>query len=81
MYEGKATRGRREVQESRSRNFSERVWTCHVREQEPGETQISTREGITPLLSDDLIMQGVEGEEYPIGRALFERTYRLVECN
>ena len=53
----------------------------HVREQEPGETHISTREGITPLLSDDLIMQGVEGEEYPIGRALFEKTYRLVEGN
>jgi hypothetical protein len=52
----------------------------HVREQEPGETHISTREGITPLLSDDLIMQGVEGEEYPIGRALFEKTYRLVEA-
>ena len=51
----------------------------HVREQEPGETHISTREGITPLLSDDLIMRGVEGEEYPIGRALFEKTYRLVE--
>jgi len=51
----------------------------HVREQEPGETHISTREGITPLLSDDLIMRGVEGEEYPIGRNLFEKTYRLVE--
>ena len=51
----------------------------HVREQEPGETHISTREGITPLLSDDLIMLGIEGEEYPIGRALFEKTYRLVE--
>jgi hypothetical protein len=24
-------------------------------------------------------MRGVEGEEYPIGRALFEKTYRLVE--
>lgn len=53
----------------------------HVREQEPGETHSSTREGLTPLLPDDLIMRGVEGEEYPIGRALFEKTYRLVECN
>lgn len=49
----------------------------HVRKQKPGETHISTREGITPLLPDDLIMRGVQGEEYPIGRELFEQTYRL----
>ena len=47
----------------------------HVRKQRDGETHISTREGITPVLSDDLIMRGVAGEEYPIGRELFERTY------
>jgi hypothetical protein len=51
--------------------------TVHVREQRPGETHVSTREGITPLLPDDLIMRGVQGEEYPIGRELFEKTYRL----
>lgn len=53
--------------------------TVHVREQRPGEKHISTREGITPLLPDDLIMRGVQGEEYPIGRELFERTYRMLE--
>ena len=51
--------------------------TVHVREQRPGETQSSTREGITPLRYDDLIMRGVQGEEYPIGRELFEQTYRM----
>lgn len=50
----------------------------HVREQRPDEQHISTREGITPVQSDDLIMRGVEGEEYPIGRALFVKTYDLV---
>ncbi len=53
--------------------------TVHVREQRPGEMHISTREGITPLLADDLIMRGVQGEEYPIGRELFEQTYRMIE--
>ena len=51
--------------------------TVHVRKQRPGETHSSTREGLTPLLPDDLIMRGVQGEEYPIGRELFEQTYRL----
>ena len=52
--------------------------TVHVRNQRPGETHSSTREGITPLRSDDLIMRGVQGEEYPIGRDLFEQTYELL---
>ena len=47
----------------------------HVRNQRGGENHISTREGITPVLPEDLIMRGVAGEEYPIGRELFERTY------
>lgn len=47
----------------------------HVREQRKGETHVSTREGITPVKEDDLIMRGVAGEEYPIGRELFNRTY------
>jgi fructose-1,6-bisphosphatase len=53
--------------------------TVHVREQRPGETHVSTREGITPVQPDDLIMRGVQGEEYPIGRELFERTYQMIE--
>jgi len=51
--------------------------TVHVRNQRPGEAHVSTREGITPVRPDDLIMRGVAGEEYPIGRELFERTYRI----
>lgn len=51
--------------------------TVHVREQRPGEQHVSTREGITPVRPDDLIMRGVAGEEYPIGRELFQRTYRI----
>ena len=53
--------------------------TVHVRQQRPGETHVSTREGITPVKPDDLIMRGVSGEEYPIGREIFERTYRIGE--
>jgi hypothetical protein len=53
--------------------------TVHVREQRPGEAFVSTREGITPAMNDDLIMRGVKGEEYPIGRELFNQTYELVE--
>jgi len=49
----------------------------HVRQQRPGEAHVSTREGITPVKPDDLIMRGVSGEEYPIGRAIFEQTYTL----
>ena len=49
----------------------------HVRKQRLGETHVSTREGITPVRLDDVIMRGVSGEEYPIGRAIFEQTYSL----
>ena len=49
----------------------------YVRAQRLGESHVSTREGITPVKPDDLIMRGVSGEEYPIGRAIFERTYSL----
>jgi hypothetical protein len=49
----------------------------HVRKQRKGETHVSTREGIAAVEPDDLIMQGVSGEEYPIGRVIFEQTYSL----
>ena len=48
----------------------------HYREIHPGETVVSTREGITPVLETDLLMMGVEGEVYPISRDIFEKTYR-----
>ena len=51
--------------------------TVYVRDQHHHETHLSTREGITPVRPDDLIMRGVQGEEYPIGRDLFNKTYRL----
>ena len=47
----------------------------HVRQQHLGETHVSTREELTPVRADDLIMRGVEGEEYPIGSVLFLKTY------
>lgn len=50
----------------------------HCRKQREGETHVSTREGITPVRHDDLIMRGVTGEEYPIGRELFDITYTLL---
>ena len=50
----------------------------HCRKQREGETHVSTREGITPVRPDDLIMRGVAGEEYPIGRELFDKTYTLL---
>ena len=50
----------------------------HCRKQKEGETYVSTREGITPVRHDDLIMRGVAGEEYPIGRELFDKTYTLL---
>jgi len=49
----------------------------HARKQRLGEAHVSTREGITPVKPDDLIMRGVSGEEYPIGRAIFEQTYTI----
>jgi len=49
----------------------------YVRKQRFKESHVSTREGITPVKPDDLIMRGVSGEEYPIGRAIFEQTYSL----
>lgn len=49
----------------------------HVRKQRAGESHVSTREGITPVKPDDLIMRGVSWEEYPIGREIFEKTYSL----
>ena len=50
----------------------------HCWKQREGETHVSTREGITPVRHDDLIMRGVAGEEYPIGRELFDKTYTLL---
>ncbi|WP_406850159.1 hypothetical protein [Chromobacterium phragmitis] len=49
----------------------------HVRKQREGEKHVSTREGITPLRPDDLIMRGVAGEEYPIGSERWAKTYWL----
>lgn len=45
------------------------------REQDAGDETVSTREGLTPLRPDDLIIRGVQGECYPIGRDIFNATY------
>jgi hypothetical protein len=47
----------------------------HVRKQRQNESFVSTREGITTVNPDDLIMRGVTGEEYPISREIFNQTY------
>jgi hypothetical protein len=49
----------------------------HVRKQRQDEQHVSTREGITPVKPDDLIMRGVSGEEYLIGSEIFNKTYTL----
>ena len=49
----------------------------HVRDAVPGE-EVFTREGLTLAKADDLVMRGVDGEVYPIGRDLFARTYDLL---
>ena len=41
------------------------------------EELLATADQLGDTLTDDLIMRGVAGEEYPIGRELFQRTYRL----
>lgn len=52
--------------------------TCSSTSVKVIETHVCTREGITPVQPDDLIMRGVQGEEYPIGRELFNQTYRML---
>jgi len=53
----------------------------HVRNQRAGEQHVSTREGLTPILPSDLIMRGISGEEYPIGRDIFDKTYTFNTAN
>ena len=56
-------------------------WKCPLRveyrEQFPGEAEVCTREGVTPIQPDDIILRGVRGEVYPIAREIFEETYTL----
>lgn len=49
------------------------VW-IEYREAGHGEV-INTREGTLMAQPGDLIIRGVEGEMYPIGREIFEKTY------
>lgn len=46
----------------------------HYREAVPGE-RIATREGELVAREGDLIIRGIKGELYPIGREIFEQTY------
>ena len=49
-----------------------------AREAEPGES-ILTREGRLCAQAGDLIIRGIDGECYPIGREIFNATYDWVE--
>lgn len=51
--------------------------TVEFRECVPGEV-VHTREGTLIAQEGDLIIRGVEGEVYPIGRDIFERTYDVL---
>lgn len=42
----------------------------------PGET-VETREGILTAEEGDYIIRGVEGDVYPVGREVFNKTYDL----
>ena len=39
---------------------------------------VGTREGLTPILEDDWIATGAEGEQYPIGAKILGKTYKRV---
>ena len=56
------------------RKCRKRPVVVHVRDAIPGE-ELFTREGLTLAKDDDLVMYGIDGEVYPIGRDIFERTY------
>ena len=83
--EALAELGRRNGWEQQNASTIGNEWTpcmkkpvvVHVRQQRHGESHISTREGLAPVKDDDLVMRGIEGEEYPIGREIFNRTYTL----
>ena len=49
-----------------------------AREALPGES-IETREGTLVAQEGDLIIRGVQGEIYPIGREIFEETYEVID--
>lgn len=52
--------------------------TVEFREATPGE-KVHTREGTLVAQEGDYIIRGVEGEVYPIGRDIFEKTYEVIE--
>lgn len=54
--------------------IQKRPVTVDVRRAEPGET-IQTREGTLKAEPGDLIIEGVEGEVYPIGPEILAQTY------
>lgn len=41
--------------------------------------EIHTREGVLRAQDGDLVIRGIEGEVYPIGREIFERTYEVID--
>ena len=50
------------------------------REVQGEKEEIHTREGIlTAWKGKDYVIQGINGELYPIGKAIFEKTYDVIE--
>ncbi|KKL55028.1 hypothetical protein LCGC14_2259500 [marine sediment metagenome] len=43
------------------------------------EIEIATREGLLRGYPGDWVIEGIEGEIYPCGKDIFEKTYRRVE--
>lgn len=72
---------------TRITQFEEKHWrNCRKRPvevqfREPfGTEYIHTREGILVAnYKDDLIIKGVDGEEYPIKRSIFAKTYDVLD--
>ena len=60
------------------RKCRKKAIVVEAREATPGES-IETREGKLVAQPGDLIIRGVEGELYPIGRAIFDKTYDWVD--
>lgn len=67
-----------DAEDQRWRPCRKKPCVVHVRDAVPGE-EVFTREGLTIAKDDDLVMRGIDGEVYPIGRSIFERTYDLVD--
>ncbi len=51
---------------------------CRASERRLARAELLAIAAELEAMPDDLIMRGVQGEEYPIGRELFNQTYRML---